>query len=217
MIKGVEMHMKKVPCSKRIKKGLEIRGLKQSDLCRITGIPKSAMSQYIKGTFEPRQDRVYLIAKALDVSEAWLMGFDVSMNGSSLASRLKQAMDERDVTVGYLAELTGLSKETIIKYLQNDNITPKHDEIKSICNALNINEAWLLGHQYIGIDRKPPAVAGNQYEKSINEDWLDALCEDENENSDLRMLITIARTISPEKLKQLREMAQVMFPDAYCQ
>ncbi len=37
------------------------------------------MSQYIKGTFEPKQDRVELLAKALQVSEAWLMGYDVPM------------------------------------------------------------------------------------------------------------------------------------------
>ena len=53
--------------------------MKQSDLCQITKIPKSAISQYISGAFEPKQDRVYLISKALNVSEAWLMGFDVPM------------------------------------------------------------------------------------------------------------------------------------------
>lgn len=178
---------------------------------------RNDLSQYVNGKVEPGQTKLYILGQALQVSEAWLMGYDVPMNGSSLASRLQQAMDERGVSVGHLAELTGLSKETIIKYLQNDSVTPVRDEIKSICNALNINEAWLLGHQYIGIDRKPPAVAGTRYMQTINDDFLDALCEDKNENSDLRILITIARTISPEKLKQLREMAQVMFPDAYCQ
>jgi transcriptional regulator with XRE-family HTH domain len=53
--------------------------MKQSELCGITKIPKSAISQYISGAFEPKQDRVYLIAQALNVSEAWLMGFDVPM------------------------------------------------------------------------------------------------------------------------------------------
>ena len=37
------------------------------------------MSQYISGAFEPKQDRIFLIADALEVSEAWLMGFDVPM------------------------------------------------------------------------------------------------------------------------------------------
>lgn len=71
--------MTKDTCSARIKKALHTKNMKQSELCRITGIPKSAMSQYISGAFEPKQDRVYLISKALNVSEAWLMGYDVPM------------------------------------------------------------------------------------------------------------------------------------------
>ena len=63
----------------QIKKALYIKGMKQSDLCRLTQIPKSALSQYISGAFEPKQDRIYLMAQALNVSEAWLMGLDVPM------------------------------------------------------------------------------------------------------------------------------------------
>ena len=66
-------------CSDRIKEALDIKGMKQADLCKLTQIPKSAISQYISGAFEPKQDRIYLIAKALNVSEAWLMGLDVPM------------------------------------------------------------------------------------------------------------------------------------------
>lgn len=66
-------------CGARIKLGLKIRGMKQADLCQITKIPKSAISQYISEAFEPKQDRIYLISKALNVSEAWLMGYDVPM------------------------------------------------------------------------------------------------------------------------------------------
>ena len=65
--------------SARIKKALKIKGMKQADLCHITKIPKSSLSQYLSGDFEPKQDRIYLISKALNVSEAWLMGFDVPM------------------------------------------------------------------------------------------------------------------------------------------
>ena len=66
-------------CAQRIKRALNIKGMKQSDLCRLTKIPKSALSQYISGAFEPKQDRIYLMAQALNVSEAWLMGLDVPM------------------------------------------------------------------------------------------------------------------------------------------
>ena len=81
-------------CSKRIARALSIRNMKQSELCNLTGIPKSAMSQYISGAFEPKQDRIFLIARALDVSEAWLMGFDVPME------RECSSPDKQELTEG---------------------------------------------------------------------------------------------------------------------
>ena len=70
---------KKSNCSERIAAALSIRNMRQSELCELTKIPKSAISQYVSGAFEPKQDRIYIISKALDVSEAWLMGYDVPM------------------------------------------------------------------------------------------------------------------------------------------
>ena len=70
---------RKSNCSERIATALTIRKMKQAELCEKTKIPKSAISQYISGAFEPKQDRIYLIAQALNVSEAWLMGYDVPM------------------------------------------------------------------------------------------------------------------------------------------
>ncbi|MBE6685747.1 MAG: helix-turn-helix domain-containing protein [Ruminococcaceae bacterium] len=55
------------------------KGITQTDLCELTDIPKSAMSQYISGSFKPKAHRTHALAKALNVSEAWLMGYDVSM------------------------------------------------------------------------------------------------------------------------------------------
>lgn len=71
------------PCSMRIKKALEIRDMKQTDLCRMTGIPKSAISEYLSGAYEPKQDKLLLIAKALRVDPVWLMGYNVSMEEKS--------------------------------------------------------------------------------------------------------------------------------------
>lgn len=83
-------------CGDRIKKALQIKGMKQSDLCQITKIPKSAISQYISGAFEPKQDRIYLISKALDVSEAWLMGFEVPMDRQKNVSPSEPELTERE-------------------------------------------------------------------------------------------------------------------------
>ena len=45
----------------------------------MTEIDKSTMSQYVSGKYEPSQLRLELIARALNVNEAWLMGYDVPM------------------------------------------------------------------------------------------------------------------------------------------
>ena len=63
--------------SERIKEGMVLRNLKQTDLVAITGISKGALSSYISGRYVPKQNNIYLIAKALNVNEAWLMGSDV--------------------------------------------------------------------------------------------------------------------------------------------
>lgn len=81
-------------CGNRIRAALSIRGMKQSELCQITKIPKSAISQYISGCFEPKQDRIYLIAKTLDVSEAWLMGYDVPMEREKKIPQDKDDLSE---------------------------------------------------------------------------------------------------------------------------
>lgn len=65
--------------SSRLQEAMNMRGIKQADLCALTQIPKSAMSQYVNGAFEPKQDRLWKLARALQVSEAWLMGYDVPM------------------------------------------------------------------------------------------------------------------------------------------
>lgn len=69
----------KESCAERLRQALAARKMRQADLCQRTGIPKSAISQYLSGAFEPKQDRVAILARALNVQEAWLMGFDVPM------------------------------------------------------------------------------------------------------------------------------------------
>lgn len=68
------------PCSVRLKKALAMRNMRQADLCEKTKIPKSAISHYLSGSFVPKQDRAFIIAQALDVNPAWLMGFDAPMD-----------------------------------------------------------------------------------------------------------------------------------------
>ena len=73
-------------CGKRIAKALTIRNMKQAELCKLANVPKSSLSLYLSGAYEPKQDRIYSIAQVLNVSEAWLMGYDVPMERQDTSS-----------------------------------------------------------------------------------------------------------------------------------
>lgn len=68
--------------AERLKGALEMRQITKAELSRITGISKSSLTRYTKGDWEGKQDAVFAIAQALDVSEAWLMGYDVPIERS---------------------------------------------------------------------------------------------------------------------------------------
>ena len=65
--------------AKRLKEAIEKAGIKQVELCEKTGISKGALSSYLSGRYEPKQNNIYALAKALGVNPAWLMGLEVPM------------------------------------------------------------------------------------------------------------------------------------------
>lgn len=54
---------------------LEDRGMKQADLAKISGIRASSISDWLSEKYIPKQDKIAVLAKALNVSPAWLMGY----------------------------------------------------------------------------------------------------------------------------------------------
>ena len=73
--------------SDRLKQLMNERKLKQVDILNLTlpyckkyniKMNKSDISQYVSGKVEPSQEKLVVLGMALNVSEAWLMGFDVS-------------------------------------------------------------------------------------------------------------------------------------------
>lgn len=74
------MQKQKKTFGNRIEEGLALRGIKAIDLARLTGISRSSISSYITGRWKAKQNNVFLIAQALNVNEAWLLGYDVPYN-----------------------------------------------------------------------------------------------------------------------------------------
>ena len=113
-------------CADRIKEALNMKGLKQSDLCRLTGIPKSAISQYISGAFEPKQDRIYLLSKALNVSEAWLMGLDVSMEREKNAPPDSDTLTEGEqVLLSLFRRIPEEDQQLVLRMIRSALDSPK--------------------------------------------------------------------------------------------
>lgn len=72
--------MSRAELKDRLQEALYIRDKKAVDLVRDLKIPKSAISQYLSGASKNMDsERLYSICKYLDVSEPWMMGYDVSM------------------------------------------------------------------------------------------------------------------------------------------
>ena len=65
--------------AERIQQAMSITGKKQMDLVEATGLNKSTISRYVSGEIEPKQKAIMALAKALNVSEMWLWGYDVAM------------------------------------------------------------------------------------------------------------------------------------------
>ncbi len=90
------MYKKRIEsCGQRIASALAIRGMKQADLCKLAKVPKSSLSLYLSEAYEPKQDRIFDIARVLNVDEAWLMGYDVPMERQN-----NQSPDEQKLTEG---------------------------------------------------------------------------------------------------------------------
>ena len=72
----------------RLKRIMNDRNLKQVDILELARpycerldvkLTKSDLSQYISGKVEPGSKKISILGMALNINEAWLMGYDVSM------------------------------------------------------------------------------------------------------------------------------------------
>lgn len=86
--------------AQRLRQIMQERGLKQADILRLCkphceemGVKMGSndLSQYVTGKIEPGQYKLIVLAKALNVSEAWLMGLDVPRERTTTAAEKPEA------------------------------------------------------------------------------------------------------------------------------
>lgn len=131
--------------AERMKEAMRIRGLKQIDIVEKTKIGKSAISQYLSGICEPKQKNIYKIAQALNVNEAWLMGYNSTMERDKLSIPIN--LDNFSNYLNFFIDkyrkslnlIRSIEEELINKTDKTKLISKELDEIKQSMDLL-LNE-----------------------------------------------------------------------------
>lgn len=106
-------------CGKRIEKALAIRKMKQSDLCKLAHIPKSSLSLYLREAYEPKKDRLYEMAIVLNVSETWLMGYDVPMERDSVTADSMRLTDSEKIMLDLFRQIPERQQKILIQMIRD--------------------------------------------------------------------------------------------------
>lgn len=81
---------------------------------------KSDLSQYVSGKVEPSQEKLVILGMALNVSEAWLMGFDVPME------RATSTMESSPKILQYYNMLNDIGKHKATERVKELTEVPRY-------------------------------------------------------------------------------------------
>lgn len=129
----------------RFNKAISIRNIKPVELSEKTGISKSAISHYMSGYTKPKSDKLYVLAKALNVSEAWLMGYDVPMERSSDLGFTSSASYDASNWMKHTA-----NEQELLNHFSKLNLKGEEEAIKRVKELIYVpdytenQEEWLI-------------------------------------------------------------------------
>lgn len=121
--------MKRTSTAARLKQIMAERNLKQVDILNLSlplcakwdvKMNKSDISQYVSGKVEPSQEKLVVLGYALNVTEAWLMGFDVPMERKDSAVQA-----EKDFNFFYKYSLLNERDKKIILNMMDSMLSTK--------------------------------------------------------------------------------------------
>ena len=104
--------------SNRLKKALKYSNMRQVDLVEKTNLDKTLINKYLAGLMKAKQDKLTILADALNVNEIWLMGYDVPMerNLNSL-NNIKNNIIKVPILGTVKAGYDYLAEENIVGYI----------------------------------------------------------------------------------------------------
>ena len=128
---------------------MEIREITQTQLAARANIDKGQLSSYISGKYKPRQNNIDAIASALNVSEAWLMGFDVPMERITNKVETNQSVPksvECKEILEVCEQLTPHNQRKVLTYSKN------------LLSTQQMEEDVLAAHTRTDVEQTPEGV-----------------------------------------------------------
>lgn len=138
--------MKVENTSIRLNEIMKKRNLRQVDLIELlkpfcnkynVKINKSDISQYLSGKVNPGQDKLFMLGMALNINEAWLMGYDVSMEKENSTNIIFDTDDIKLLNI--IKDLNADGKQKVLDYTKDLLDNPRYSN-KII--DINKNELW---------------------------------------------------------------------------
>lgn len=137
--------MNKVEIKERIKQGLELREMTQTQLASKANIDKGQLSSYISGKYKPRQNNIDALAAALNVNEAWLMGFDVPIERTSDKMAPEYPTQCKEI-IEVCEQLTPHNQRKVFTYSKN------------LLSTQQMEEDLLAAHVRTDVEQTPEGV-----------------------------------------------------------
>ena len=104
--------------SERLQEALRITGIKQIQLSRLTKLDRGTINNYLTGKYEPKQDKLSIIAEALDVSPVWLMGYDVPMEREKKAPEKLQLNEGEEMLLNLFRQVPVESQRLVLDMIK---------------------------------------------------------------------------------------------------
>lgn len=166
--------------SNRLRQALEEKHMSQAELARRSGIGRNSISDYLKGKYEAKQDKVYLLAKALGQSEAWLMGFDdVDAEKLSITAIFNRLSADRQQNVYDYASDQLAAQTHPQKIVQFKVPKPIHYTDVTIYGTVSAGTGeFQADDDQREVVRYPGRVPGHDYALRVNGDSMYPMLED---------------------------------------
>ena len=111
----------------RIKEGMKMRKINAAQLAKMSGDSEASISNYLNDKVKPKTNNIQKLASALEVNEAWLMGYDVDpdadYDGVFKSDEVQNSKLETSENYGRLYK-------NIIRKLMDENLND--DDLKNI-------------------------------------------------------------------------------------